>query len=57
MNVKILFTFQAIFVYKSYWLLIFKSEKDKVIVLWESMACEESQTAGTLELEDGLKGK
>ena len=29
MNVKILFTFQAIFVYKSYWLLIFKSEKDK----------------------------
>ena len=29
MNVKILFTFQVIFVYKSYWLLIFKSEKDK----------------------------
>ena len=29
MNVKILFTFQVIFIYKSYWLLIFKSEKDK----------------------------
>ena len=29
MNVKILFTSQVIFVYKSYWLLIFKSEKDK----------------------------